>query len=244
MKRKMNKIIGLLLLAALAGCQSNPTSHSSKFKTIMLKSYGEIETLPNMATFYIDLNCLGQTVKSSKECLVKKSNELNEKLLSFGIDKKDILTTSVSMNKSYTWRNNSSVFEGYKSSTETYITVRNLDKLDEIYTELLENRNLELGGLSYSHSNMDSLENEAYLDALKKADGLADRLLSRLPEKKKEILKVGNIELSASVPESNQFKYRNLEVLANANVQEQRSIAISQGTVKVNATLFAEYRIK
>jgi uncharacterized protein len=244
---KMNKIIGLLALITLASCQSRPTSQASKFKTITIKSYGEVETLPDMATFNISLNCLAQSVKASKKCLVDKSNELNEKLLSFGIDKKDILTTSITMNKSYTWRNNSNVFEGYRSSTETYITVRNLDKLDEIYTELLENRNLELGGLSYSHSKMDSLQNEAYLNALKKSDVLADKLLTELPESKKEILKIGNVELSASLPESDRSEVMleaNDGYLGNGLMRKQKSISISQGTVKVNATLYAEYLIK
>jgi uncharacterized protein YggE len=243
---KIHNSIALFALVTLSACQSNPASHSSNFKTITIKSDGEVETLPDMATFYIDLSCLDKTVKSSKECLVKKSNELNEKLLSFGIDKKDILTTAVNLNKNYTWKNNSNVFEGYISSTETFITVRNLDKLDEIYTELLENRNLELSGLSYSHSKIDSLQNEAYLNALKKADILADKLLTRLPEKKKEILKVGNVELTTSRPESEKVFYRDEAegAYSLSNVQKQSSIAISQGIVKVNATLYAEYMIK
>ena len=239
----MKQIIAIFFLLVIVSCQNNSTIEPSKFKTIMIKSYGEIETLPNMATFHIDLNCLDKSIKTSKKCLVDKSNELHDKLQTFGIHKDDILTTSVDMNKSYTWRNNSSVFEGYRSSTTIFITVRNIDKLDEIYTELLENRNLDLGGLSYSHTELDSLKNEAYVNALEKSGKLSDKLIEQIPESKKEILKIGNIEITASLPESNESKYE-AEYDMEEVVSKNKSIAISKGTVKVTATLYVEYQIK
>jgi len=208
----------------------------------MLRADGKVETLPDLATFSLNLNCLDKSVKASKKCLVTKSNDLNSKLSSFGIAQKDILTTSVEMTKSYTWRNNSNVFEGYLSTTTLFVTVRNIDKLDEIYTELLENRNLDLYGLSYSHSKLDSLKNEAYADALKKAGVLADRLLHEMDNSKKEILKIGNVEISSSVS--------GVETKAFAKQEEsdqespQKSIAISKGTVEVYASLFIEYLVK
>ena len=240
----MKQLIGIMSLFVLIGCQNNTPIERSKFKTIMIESFGEIEVLPDMATFYIDLNCLDKSIKPSKKCLVDKSNELRDKLLSFGIDKGDILTTSVDLNRSYTWRNSSRVFEGYRSSTTIFITVKNIESLDEIYTELLENRNLDLGGLSYSHSKLDSLKNEAYVNALEKSNILTDKLLSKLPESEKEILKIGNVEITASLPESYDLKFDDAYAMEESEVVKNRSIAISKGTVKVTATLYVEYQIK
>ncbi|MCJ8167102.1 SIMPL domain-containing protein [Pontibacter sp. E15-1] len=239
----MKTIFGILSFILLFGCQSNSHDERSKFKTIMIKSYGQIETLPDLATFYINLNCLENSVKLSKKCLVDKTNELNSKLISFGINKDDILTTSVNMNKSYTWAKNTRVFQGYNSSTMMFITIRDIDKLDEIYSELLENRNLDLGGLSYSHSKIDSLKNEAYVDALKKASVLADKLLIELPESKKEILKIGNVEISSSLPQTFESKDASYEEAVETSAQNQ-SINISKGTVSINSTLYVEYQIK
>ena len=165
----MKKIFGILIVLILVGCQNNTTQKRIKFNTMMIKSSGEVETLPDLATFNISLKCLKKSVMSSKQCLVDKSNELNGKLLSFGINQEDIPTTSVNMNKSYTWRKSTRVFEGNNSATRMFIKIRDLSKLDAIYTELLENRNLDLSGLSYSHSKLDSLKNEAYVKALKKS---------------------------------------------------------------------------
>ena len=240
----MKNLIGIISLLILASCHNTPISQPTKFKTVMIKSVGEVETLPDMASFYIDLNCLDKSVKASKNCLVKKSNELQQKLLSFGIGKDDILTTSVNMRKSYTWRNSSRVFEGYRSSTNVYVTVRDIDLLDEIYTELLENRNMDIGGLNYSHSKLDSLKNEAYVDALEKSGVLTDKLLEKLPETQKEVLKIGNIEISASMPEADDSQFMEYEMADMAFESVNKSIAISKGTVVVNATLFVEYQIK
>ncbi len=241
----MRNILCLLIAVMLIGCQNDTTLAPAKYKTIMIRSMGEVETLPDMATFYINLSCLQKSVKASKQCLVDKSNELNSKLLSFGIEQDDILTTSVDMNKSYTWRNNSQVFEGYNSSTTIHVTLRDINKLDQVYTELLENRNLDLGGLTYSHTKLDSLKNEAYVDALKKANTLTDKLLAELPSSDKEILKIGNVEISASLPESNQMRAQDSYNFAEAEIAVQnKSISISKGTVLVNATLFVEYQIK
>ncbi len=239
----MKQLFGICILLLLASCQQNSTADPSKFKTIMIQSVGEVETLPDVATFFIDLNCVDKSIKTSKQCLVDKSNELHSRLESFGIDKEDILTTSVDMNKSYAWRNNSNVFEGFRSSTTIFITVKNIDKLDEIYTELLENRNLDLGGLSYSHSKIDSLKNQAYINALEKSAILTDRLLEKLPESKKEILKIGNVALSASLPEAKNQRFEEQDAV-HAEATSNRSIAISKGTVKVTATLYVEYQIK
>ena len=109
----MKKLFGISALLLLASCQQNATVDPSKFKTVMIQSMGEVETLPDMATFFIELNCVDKSVLTSKKCLIEKSNELHRRLQSFGINKEDILTTAVEMNKSYAWRNNSSVFEGF-----------------------------------------------------------------------------------------------------------------------------------
>lgn len=240
----MKHLIGIIGLLALTSCQNNSNPEEVIFKTIQIKSIGEAETLPDMATFQISLDCLDKSIKTAKKCLIDKSNELDNLLQSLGIYKDDILTTSVTLNRSYTWKNNSSVFEGFRSSATLYVTIRDIDKLDIIYTELLENRNLELSGLSYSHTKLDSLKNEAYLNALEKANNLADRLLEKLPESKKEILKIGNVELSASIPTENELMYMSDFDMKENEVSLEKNIAISKGTVYISATLYVEYQIK
>lgn len=229
----------------IAGCRVGNTQNQSPVKTMVLKSVGEIETLPDMATFQINLSCLETTVLESKECLVEKSNTLDEQLRGFGIAPKDLLTTAVRLNKKYRWSNGEQQFIGYESSTSITVTVRSLDSLSLIYSTLLENKNLDLGGLSYSHSDMDGLKNKAHADALAKANSLADELLAQLPETEKEIVRIGNVAPEVSLPVYD--AQRNLNKSAEYSIalsEEPGDVPINKGTLRIYAVLFVEYQIR
>ncbi|GAA0870904.1 hypothetical protein GCM10009117_00490 [Gangjinia marincola] len=120
--------------------------------------------------------------------------------------------------------------------------MKNIDDLAEMYTKLLEDKNLNLSGLSYEHSKLDSLKNQAYLKALKKADLLAEELVQQLPESSKEVLKIGNTKLTASHPQSQpSYNYEMIE--EEVSKVQNRSVAINPGMISVYATLFVEYQI-
>ena len=242
--KTMKYIIIIFSIITLVSCQKK-TDNNSKFKTIMIKSFGNVETLPDIATFYISLSCMDKSVAESKECLVNKTNELTSKLTSFKIPSKDILTTSININKSYTWKNNSRVFEGYKSNTTVHVTLKKIELLDDVYTDLIGNKNITINGLQYSSSKIDSLQNEAYVNALKKSEILADKLLENLPEKRKEVLKIGNIQISSSSPSSIEVdKNSNLRTSLEYKLKANKTISISNGAIKTNAILYVEYKIK
>lgn len=224
-------------------CQHNHSAPSGMRQSLMLRSSGQVETTPDMASFSLNLRCLDKSVSTAKECLVKQSNELKSRLLALGIEEKDLLTTSVDLSKSYGWKNNSQVFEGYAASTSLTVTVRKLDELDKIYSELLENRNLDLYGLAYSHSKIDSLQNEAYAQALKKAGVLADRLVKEMGKTKKEFVKVGNVAFASSPMPSAEAKMMDANELSLGG-NAQQPIAIGKGTVVVAAELQVEFGVE
>lgn len=152
---------------------------------------------------------------------------------------------NINLRKSYKWWNNSRIFEGYKSSTSLIVTVKDIDILDGIYTQILDHKNLSIGRLSFTHSNMDSLRNDAYIKALEKSAILADKLLDKLPESGKEIVKIGNVKISSSTPNP-RVEYRSdsyKTIMEEAEVAYE-TLEINKGTIKVNATLFVEYQIQ
>ncbi len=235
----MKKLFYLGLLLLLVGCNT-PNPKAKNYKTAMLNTAGTVEVIPNMATFSINLSCIKPHVKEAKNCLVDKSNELTDKLLQMGIAQEDLLTTSVNLSKSYQWVKNTRVFQGYRSSTSLYVTVKDMDLLEGIYTELLENRNLNLGGLQYSHSQMDSLQNEAYALALRNSNKRMERLMSQLPESNFEIIKLGNVSLSSTNPEIFEDTY-NLNAYALEEVELKKNMTINTGTVTITANINVEY---
>lgn len=252
---KMNKIafaIGLGTLLALQACNSNTPYQRQQSKIIMLESTGEVSVQPDEAGITIYLNCLDKDIKKSKECLVEKSEALNKLFAEYDIKKEDIMTTSISRDKEYEWIRSYNgspskrIFKGYRSSVTTSITVKDLKVLEELYPELLEDEDINVHGLSFTHSNMDSLNNAAYMNAADKADILADQLVERMGASKKEILRIGNTALPATGNDFYDDGYLTQEIKTLPGVVSgnQSNITINNGTVHVRKNLTIEYKVK
>jgi len=209
------------------------------YKTILLKSSGIVEVAPDEASLSLNLSCVDKNIEQAKSCLLNISSRLNEDLINFKIRKEDILTTNVNLNKDYVWINNSNIFNGYLASTTTRVKIRDLTILDEVYTKLLSNENLTIGSLIYNHSKLDSINEVAYLIALENANKLADKILSRLPEKNKAITQISNFEITRSEisPEPN------LRKLAEVEVQDQSQLTVNIGNMIAEKHLYVEFKI-
>ncbi len=243
----MRTLATLFTLFILVSCQKTTIEKETKFKTIMLRAQGQVETTPDMASFRVRLKCLKNSVSASKKCLVDKSNMLNSELLGFGIKQVDILTTAVEMDKRYRWKNRSQIFMGYESVTSMIVTIKSMDSLANVYSALLENKNIYLDRLTYTHSKLDSLKNKAHLVALRNADILAEELMKELPETEKELLKIGNVAIEASLPTTKNQSREGAYMIAEAEYSMKvikDNIPINYGIVKVDATLFVEYQIQ
>jgi uncharacterized protein len=230
----MKRISIILSVILLISC--NP---EKDYKTILLKTSGIVEVAPDEASLSLNLSCVDKNIEQAKACLVSISSKLNEDLLNFGIKKEDILTTNVNLNKDYVWINNSNIFNGYLASTTTRVKIRDLTILEEVYTKLLSNEKLTIGSLTYNHSRLDSINEVAYLNALDNANKLADKILSRLPEKNKAITQISNFEITRSEinPEPNLRKLEEFEV------QDQNQLTVNIGNMIAEMHLYVEFKI-
>ena len=61
-----------------------------------------------------------------------------------------------------------------------------------------DDQNINISGLTYEHSKIDSLRNEVYVQAMNNANSLVEKLLEKLPEDHYEIVQVGNTQLESS----------------------------------------------
>jgi len=221
------------MVISLSACET-----TENYKTILLKTTGSVEIEPDEASIRIQLNCVDKDISTAKNQLIKKADMLYASLKKHGINDKDILTTRVDMNKDYTWKNNTYVFKGYKASTTTNVKVRDLKILEDLYPELLSNEQLTVGGLSYQHSKMDSLNEVAYLNALEKAKTLADKIISTLPEQNKVITQISNIEIT----KSGNTNERKLKGLQESEINRS-AMTINVGNMIAQKQLYVEFKI-
>lgn len=231
----MRKILLVISILMLAGCYQEGRS-----KTIVLKANGSVQVKPDEASASINIQCINKNIDMANECLVKESASLKAILVGLGIEEKDILTTQVNLNKSFVWRNNSNVFDGYNASTTVNVAVRDLAVISSFYTELLTHEKFTISSLTYHHSDYDELKKQAYLNALDNSNDLAKDILAKLPEMSKEITQVSNVEIEASSGPSPEYKSVRAKSMSS---DSNAGISVTVGNMVIEQTLFVEYRI-
>lgn len=239
----MNKMKQFLLLTAIALLPALVMA-KTPCKTIVLRSEGSVEVAPDMAVIAVGLTCLDKDIEVVRACADEKSHELYRQLQAFGIDTNDIRTTAVGLRKSYRWDNGKQLFEGYENTLTYAVTVRQLGTLGELYAALLTNEYLSLNGLHYTHSQMATLRNDAYMQALENADVLADRLLQALPETTKNIVRVSNVKIDDAAMPSVEEVSADVAYNTTAARPKLGSVAVGSGLLTIRAVLFVEYGIK
>ncbi|MCB0737415.1 MAG: SIMPL domain-containing protein [Bacteroidetes bacterium] len=243
MKATLFSILATAIL--FISCQNQNPVKKMRVKTMHLNAAGEVTVEPDEASISITLSCVDNDINRSKSCLLEKSDELNALLAEHKIDKKDIVTTRLNQNKDYEWKNGSYQFVGYNSSVSTHVTFHDFEKLETIYSLLLSNENISVGDLRFGHSKMDSLENVAYQNAVDEANLLADKLLAKMPETEKEILRIGNVQLSTSSTENDGlYNLKAFDDNYAQNARKDKSIKINTGDLMLSKTIFVEYSIK
>ncbi len=223
-------------MIVLSGCYQE-----SSVKTITLKANGSVQVRPDEASASINIQCVNKNIDIANECLVKESARLKTILVGLGIEEKDILTTQVNLNKSFVWRNNSNVFNGYNASTAVNVVVRDLAVISSFYTELLTHEKFTISSLNYHHSDYEILKKQAYLNALDNSNDLAKDILIKLPEVSKEIIQVSNVEIKPSNRPSSERK--SLQFSKASSDSSNAGLNVTVGNMIIEQTLFVEYRI-
>lgn len=185
----MRKFAYLLLTVTLVGCQ---TEKESDFLLLNLASIGEVKLIPDMASMSATVSCTDKIIERSAECSKRAIKDLFQLLDKNGVKKEDYHSSRIELEKEYTWRNSSNVFEGYKSSSTISIVFRDLDAMTQIVTGALTMKSVELYGLNYSHSQIDEFSQQAYLNALDNANVLAERMQAKVAGKSVQIIEISN----------------------------------------------------
>ncbi len=242
MKSPITALAAFAAVSLLSAC-SQPREQGTSHTTVSLWAAGEVEVQPNEATLTIRLSNLRPDARSAKAYLVEQSNALHDTLTSFGVSPEHIQTLGVDLERSYAWRNGSQAFQGYRGATSMIVRVTELGRLDEIYDELLDRRELDTYGPTYGHSDMDSLRNVAYLRALDQADALGEALQSRLSAKHRAVRAIGNVELPKDHPYGYEMDARARPTAVVAEQAAAQRFEVSTGLIKVTADLYVDYEV-
>lgn len=165
--------------------RGNPQS----INTIMVSGKGEVNAIPDIATFNFSITEEGKTASEANKKATEKNNGIIAFLRSKGIEDKDIVATP-SFNPKYEYSQkpctqfscppSSAVIIGYEVSYFITVKVRKADDAGSIVSGLADKGAANLSGVSYTIDNDEDLKLEARTKAIEDAKTKAKKLAEDL----------------------------------------------------------------
>lgn len=172
--------LSILLLGSVPALADNmPTgAHVSTTGT------ATIEAVPDMATITVDVSVTDKEAVQAKAQVDKRIAQYFSFLDEQGIARKDIKAANVRTQPEYDYTDGKANLKGYKAVREIIITLRNLDKLNDLLDGALkaglnEIRTVELG-VSDPQTYQQQVRQKAIENAIAQADALAKGFHSTL----------------------------------------------------------------
>lgn len=189
-------IVGVLLLAGVSILRERFVRVDRDL--LVVRAEGKVSTRPDVAN--INFGFKTETEKEATVAIQKGSEQMNQiigALKKWGIEDRDIKTTSYNLITIYEYPENTGkeVLSGYQLNQTVKIKVRNINKIGEVIKEAYSAGANQIGGIGFSLENKEELKKIALEDGIKNAK-----------VKAKEISKSTGIRLGKII---NMYEYDN-----------------------------------
>lgn len=184
-------IIMLLAAGALSGCSSAGAAAAdiqpvnvniNGQQGIWVTGQGKVTIVPDIAHLYLGIMTQAAKVSDAQSQASAAMAQLMTALTSDGIDKKDITTSSFSIQQLTRYDNNSqqSTITGYQVTNMLDVKIRALDKADTIINDAVTAGGdlIRINGINFSVENPEQLYAQAREQAIKDAATKAEDIAS------------------------------------------------------------------
>ncbi len=175
-------LLGLLLLVASVAIGKAAGLWGGGYypeRTIVVKGYGEVDAVPDVAVFTFDIREEADTTEEAQKVAADKVNEIIDMLLQEGVVEEDIKTLSYSANPQYDWLppvdcatkrcGNVQTLRNYVVSQSTRVKVQESEKAGILLGKIGSSGVNYVSGLSFTFDDDTDLEEEALALAIKNA---------------------------------------------------------------------------
>lgn len=228
----------VVLLIAFGAFYIKPWQQKPQ-ETISVSATGTAKSIPNIAKINATLEVKNPQIDLARKEAESKTSAVIEKLVSLGIEQKDIKTTNLSGGNSYEIlpypapdRSKTSQFQ-----TTLEITIRNFDKTDKVISTLTENGITNLYGpnLTIDDQTLEEAKSQARAKAVENAKQKAGQLAQTSDRK------IGKV---AKIVEQGDYNYpQPIYALGGADLREKAS-QIQTGQDEISITLQVDFTLK
>lgn len=156
---------------------------------ITVTGEGEAVSVPDIATFSFTVSNVSKTVNTARDASTAVANKALDVLKKEGLSEKDIKTSSYSISPEYEYTNDCNTFRctsgkqtliGYRVSQTIEVTIRDLEKVGSIFTQVSATGVDIVNNLNFSIESEEELKSEARKQAINKARTQAEDIADGL----------------------------------------------------------------
>jgi uncharacterized protein YggE len=171
-------IVAVAALSAHAGPAAgalSPTADSPAANTITVSSSGKVSLTPDVARVSVGVTMTKPTVKAARAAAASAMTNIIAALKALGIADADIQTVGLSLYPQYA-SGSSTKIVGYTLGNQIQITVRNLDKADEVVDTAMAKGATDVNGISFEIADPAKALNDARVAAIAQAQASAQAM--------------------------------------------------------------------
>jgi uncharacterized protein YggE len=238
MKNKLYLLVSILVLGALltaCGPTTVYTQSQPPQRTITVTGTGMVTLTPDIAYVYIGVQTQDASASEAMSANNLQAQAVIEMIRSFGVEGRDIQTTSFSIYPQQVYDDNYNVIGvTYVVSNTVYVTVRDLDKLGELLDSVVRSGANSINGISFDVADKTEAVSQARLAAVEDARRQADELAAATNVSVGEVQTISYYD-STPVP---YIEYARAEVFA-----ADSSVPVQAGSMQVTTTVTIVYGI-
>lgn len=246
MKSQNIKTILLLLALCMLISPLASLSHDEVKEptpSVSVSSNAEVKASPDIAIISLAIETEGKTAQEAISKNSTQADSLINQLLSLGIQKKDIQTSSISVNPIYKTGQNVDMREknilAYKAYNSLSTTVRNLDNAGKVIDKAVSVGNTRVYNIAFDIDDKEKYYLEALKLAVEKAKKKAEIAVQAAGS---SITGIKKINIDTSYNPYPIYKQARMEVYATADSATPET-PVNPGEISITQNVIIEYEI-
>jgi uncharacterized protein len=230
--RTLSVFIGIFLLTSLMVPNPSAARSDEQPRTISVSGSGMVAVTPDMATVRVGVSSRDASPAKALKDNTARVTKLFKTLDTFGLEKRDIQTSSFNVNPVYTRRrppNTPPVIEAYDVTNMVTLRLRNLDKLGALLEALVIDGANRLNGLSFGVSKPEEQLDQARKLAIKDAKRKAKLYAKEADVDVGDVLKIS--ENGSGRPRPQMFKASRMSAEAAPVAAGEQQISASVSVI-------------
>lgn len=164
----------LTLLMSVLGAMHAMADDDSR--TLSTSGHGEVKVAADQARVRMQVETSHRSASDAKREVDDRVNRLLERLDKLGIDRNDIIASSLRLNPQFDYQERRPVFTGYSATRDVMVTLRKLDGLNDLLDAAVESGINQINQISLESSDEEKYREQARERAIADSKAKAETL--------------------------------------------------------------------